>query len=435
MKLRVKIQELITQNRSFIKQNAFAYAVIIFNIGISLVAIKTNLAILKEDLYGVWIIAFGIANLIILLHFGYSSICIFRFNKYQEEKKLELFFSSNFYIILCQAALTLAVLFSIYYYAHLFIENLKFQSIFKQLLLFITPGITANTFSVYLESVLFFNFRLVLYKNFLDFMKLGIMQLSFIFGLYFWGNVLCLGLIYSLISIVVLGFSFYKFTRVERISISKEGFNPNYMKTNFSDAFSYWIISFSSIFLAQSDVFFISSLKKNLAMVTMYSQSFRLQDIALKFIKKIAESKSPKILQLVKENNHHAVYDIYKKLILINLGLSITAFIGITLTGKIVLEYWLNYQIIFDQQLISVLSLICISASLHWVLWSFCNMTNQHKKIRYFSILEVIVNFTLSYVLIQKIGLIGLGIASISSQLITISYSLYLFRKYGKSIQ
>jgi O-antigen/teichoic acid export membrane protein len=191
-------------------------------------------------------------------------------------------------------------------------------------------------------------------------------------------------------------------------------------------------LTFSSVVIAQSDALFISSIKKDLGLVTIYSQSFRLQDIVLKFLKKITEIKGPKILGLYIEGKHNVIIRIYKQLFGLNFILSLGSFFLISMLGKQVLEYWLNYEITFDRKLIISLSLLCITGSLHWVIWNFATITEQQNKIKNVSLIEIVVNLTLSYFLLQKLGVIGLGIASLISNCLTICYGIYLFKQYEK---
>lgn len=424
------LRNLIKSNQKFIKHNIFSYSVIIFNIISSIIAVKHNLHILNKEVYGLWIISFSIISILGLLNLGFNSVLIFQFESYKKKNDLNLFFSSNIFVAIFQLFITSLFFIVIFFFLSKYIVSTKNLVDFKLLLLIMIPGLFLSIISSYFESILYYNLRFIYFKNLLELLRLGVLNVGFIIGLFFWPNVKVLGIVYSCLSFVILIYTFYKFKKNQVFIIEYSKINVEYFKSNFKNAISFWILSFSSFIITQTDTLFITSIKKDLGLVTIYSQSFRLQDIALKFIKKITEIKGPKILILYNNGNHSGIINIYKQLFSLSLGLSLLSFILICLFGKPLLEFWLNYEIIFDQQLIIVLSLLCISGSLHWVIWNFANITEQQRKFKNISLLEIFLNLVLSYILLQKIGLIGLGIASLISNSFTIIYGIVLFKKY-----
>lgn len=424
------LRNLIKSNQKFIKHNLFSYGVIIFNIISSIYSIKEILLVLDKELYGLWIVASSFVGLLGIFNFGFNTIAIFKFTEYQKQNKLSIFFSGNLYVLIFQLFLTGIGFLLLFIFSPVIVKNAINNVLFKQLLFLIIPGTIFNIISFYFEAILYYNLKFIYQKNILEFIRIGLINILFVIGLYIWSDVRCLGYIYSIVSAFVLGYTLIKFIKNQKINIEPSEVNPYYLKTNFKNAFSFWILNFSTYIISQTDVLFISTFKKDLGLVTVYSQSFRLQEIASRFIRKITEIKGPKILSLYNDGNKLAVIDIYKKLILINLALSISSFFAIFFLGKPILEYWLNKQIIFDQTLISVLSLLCITGSLHWVFWNFCGITEQQNKVKTISIIEVFLNLGLSYFLIKNIGIIGLGIASLISNSITIIYMYALFEKY-----
>ncbi len=424
-------RNLIKSNEKFLKHGLFSYIVIAINILITIIVIKQLLIILTPNIYGVWIIVFNIITILSLLHFGFTAICLFKFKDYVLNNNLKIFFSRNMFVIFFQTTIILLFLTLIYFNLDILIKHKSELILAQNMLLCATPGLVFNAISAYFESILYYNLKFIYYRNFLELVRLGIFYILSLVGvLYFNNNPILIPLTYTFLSIITFCYTIYKFNKNVAITIEWKEIKSDYLKDNFKDGFSFWILSFSSFVIAQTDVFFISSYKNDLSLVTMYAQSFRLQDIFLRFIKKITEIKGPKILSLYQAGNHLGVYNIYIKLLKINIILSLLACFIIAILGKIILEYWLDYSLIFDQTLISVLSILCVTGSIHWVFWNFCNITEQQNKIKYISFLEILLNLLLSYFLIRHIGLIGLGIASLISNSITITFMIRLFKIY-----
>jgi len=423
----------VKKNKKFVVYNLVAYAIIVFNIISSLYAVRENLSLLHKDLYSVWVLIFATINILGIFHFGFNSVAIFKYNEYKKDNNLTTFFSSNFAIAFYQSLIVCCVVVVLYNFSHVIISDSKYVPVFNNLLLLALPGVIFSAFSSYLEAILYYNFKFVFHRNILELLRIGILNLMFVVGLNCYEDVRILPIIYSIVALISFSYTLYKYLNQEKITLKLSKVESSYVVKNMHDGFSFWILSVSSYVITQTDVFFISMIKSDISLVTMYSQSFRLQDIVLKFIKKIAEIKAPKTLSLYNSGNHSAVVDIYKKLLKINLLLSTIAFLGISFLGKYVLEIWLNKTIIFDQTLIVVLSLICITGSIHWVLWNFCNLTGLQKKVRNIVVIEILSNLILSYILLKNFGLVGLGIASIISNSITIIYIYSLFAKYTRN--
>jgi O-antigen/teichoic acid export membrane protein len=238
---------------------------------------------------------------------------------------------------------------------------------------------------------------------------------------------------YSCIAALAFCFTVFKYTRIENIAIGRLVNHFSYIKENYKDALSLWILGVSTVIISQADVLFISSYKGNMAMVAMYSQSFRLQEIALKFIKKITEIKIPKLYSLYNEQNYAGIIKLITRLLKISLILSVSTFIFFSLFGKTILDFWLKNNIEFDQHLIMVASTLCITSSIHWVFWGFCTTTGIQKEIVHVVIIEIILNFVLSYFLLRSIGLYGLCLASVISNSYTIIFIAKKFHAYKKS--
>lgn len=427
------LSNLIKSNQTFIRHSLFSYFVLAFNILSSIYAVRENISILQKDLYGVWILVFSISGIMGVLHFGFNTISIFKFNDYKKFGRLQVYFANNLIAILLQVILTIIVFVIVYTLSDLIVNNKEYVEIFKQMFLLALPGIILTSISSYFEAVLFYNFKLIYFRNVLELLRLGILNVIFVILIGLTGNILYLPIAFSVTSLIAFAYSFYRFNKLEKITINMHLVERNYFVRNSHDGFSFWVLGISNYVIAQMDVFFIAMIKGDFGLVTMYSQSFRLQEISLRFIKKITESKAPKILSLYNSGNHKAVTDIYKKLLLINLVLSTVVFVLIAFLGKYILEIWLDKAIIFDQTLIVVLSLICITGSLHWVLWNFCNLTGQQNKVKNIVIIEILSNLIFSCILLKNFGLVGLGIASIISNSITIVYIYSLFAKYTRN--
>jgi O-antigen/teichoic acid export membrane protein len=429
------VQSVLKKNSKFIKQNIFSYFVIIFNILSSLYAVRENIIVLNKELYGVWILAFSSISLILIFHFGFINVATFRYSVFRQKNQMSDFFTYNLYVIVVQVLISLLAVYLLILFSGNILNKSIYQDVFQDIMLLAIPGLLFTIISTYLEAVMYFNFKFIYHRNFLELLRLGIMNLLFVYGLNFWKDVRVFSLIYTFVAFLALSITFLLFQTKEKIVFNFTRKHLYYIKDNLNDSFSYWLLSLSSIFVSFIDVFFISTFKSDLGLVTMYSQSFRLQDIALKFIKKITEIKGPKILEKVQEGNTKVVIDIYQKLLLISLILAVLASFLISLFGKYILEYWLDDKIVFDGRLITILSFICITSSIHLVFWNFCSLTGQQQKIKWVIVLEIFLNFSLSYIFMLNFGIWGLGVASMISNSVTILYMYRLFYRYKQQIQ
>lgn len=424
------IQNVLSKNRKFIKQNIFSYFVIVFNILTSLYAVRANIITLNKDLYGVWILAFSSITMLSIFHFGFTNVATFRYNIFKQKNQIANFFTYNLYVIIIQSIVSVCAVLILVMFSSNILNNAGYQDVFEDIMILAIPGIILTIICSYLEAVMYYNFNFIYHRNFLELLRLGILNLLFVFALDIWEDLRVFPLVYTIVALLSLVITFVLFSTREKIVFSFSKIDFLYIKNNLNDSFSYWLLGLSATFISLIDVFFISSFKSDLGLVTMYSQSFRLQDIALKFIKKITEIKGPKILEMVVSGNTKVVVDIYKKLLAVSLVLSIAASLSISFLGKYILEYWLDDKIIFDDKLIFILSLICITSSIHWVLWNFSNLTGQQRKVKWIVVLEICLNFMLSYIFMINFGIWGLGVASMLSNAVTIAYMYSLFLKY-----
>jgi O-antigen/teichoic acid export membrane protein len=427
-----KLSKLLSSNKKFLQYNLFSYIVILFNIVTTIVTVRSNLDILKADYYGTWLIVLSISGLLGLVHLGFSTIGVFNHTKYKNSGKLALFYNSAFYVLLLQLGLLLSIFAGIYFIAPSIIKFTSHIPIFRKMLCLAFPGVIFNVMSGYLEMIMYYNFKQIYHRNILEFLRIGLQNICFLIALWYFRDIEVLPITYSCIAAIAFGFTVFKYSRIEKIAIGRLVNHFSYIKENYKDALSLWILGVSTVIISQADVLFISSYKGNMAMVAMYSQSFRLQEIALKFIKKITEIKIPKLYSLYNEKNYEGIIKLINKLLKISFILSISTFIFFTLFGKPILDFWLKNNIEFDQHLIMVASTLCITSSIHWVFWGFCTTTGIQKEIVHVVIIEIILNFVLSYILLRAIGLYGLCLASVISNLFTIIFIAKKFKSYKK---
>lgn len=117
------LRNIFKNNQLFIKHGLFSFIIIFVNIIISFFVIRELLQILSANLYGVWIITFNIITILSLLHFGFTAICIFKFQDYVQKGTLKIFLSKNVFVILLQLALTSLISIFIYANLHYLIQN------------------------------------------------------------------------------------------------------------------------------------------------------------------------------------------------------------------------------------------------------------------------------------------------------------------------
>lgn len=423
-KIQQKLKINLLNNREFIKQSGFSYLIIFINIALSLYAIKNNISFFGKEVYGIWIVCFGLFNLIQVFGLGYLNVNTLNF-KYDNEKEIEESINDCFSPILIQTVIFVSTIVTLIIYPNIFTDNPDNYNKIRFLLCTMLPGGIAIILSSHYESILFFIFKKIYYKNTLELIRLGIMYLLFVICILFFDDILVFGIVYSMLNVVLFIGTIFLFKTKVRIDYRKIKFDFQSFKNHFSLANSYWLSNVCLILISQADSFYISLFIKDLSLVTMYSQAYRLNDTSLKFLKKITETKTPKIFKLLKEREFAIVSNIYNKLLLSNLLISILVAAIIVLFGKLFLEWWLDKLIIFDSQLIFILSCLCISGSIHFVFLNLLNISKVKHLIKLVSIIEIISNLILSYFFIKNYGVIGLPIATIISQVISISIIAY----------
>lgn len=427
----INLSKSISNNKAFIKQNLISYIIIIINIISSIICLRQVILSIGKNNYGLWILILMITSILNLLNLGYTSVAVFKYKQYVQLGKLSGFLSSNRLVCTLQILFCAVIAFIIIYFSQSLIHDINYIKTFRILLILSFPGVAFNILSSYLESILFYHFKTIYYKNFLELVRMGLLNVLYVIGLFFFKSVFIIAILFSLVSFIIFVSSIRKYKKFSNLTFINSNNKFDYIKNNFSDGISYWLLGFSAFIIGQTDPFFIQVIIQDLGQVTTYSQSFRLQELAVRFIKKIAETKAPKILSLYNSHDFTAVKDIYKQLLIINLIASVSACILIMIFGKIILTLWLGDVLKFDQHLIVVIGFLCITSSIHWVFWNFCTITEHHKKIRWVILTEIILNLTLSYFLLKQIGIIGLPLASIISNIFTIMYMAKLFFTYN----
>jgi O-antigen/teichoic acid export membrane protein len=426
--------KLVKSNTAFIRYNAFSYSIIIINILTTIITVKANLGILHKELYGIWLLVFSTINILGVLNFGFTSLAVIKFEEYKKAGKLTYFFSNNFALILLQIFLAGFCFILLTQFSFYFIKNEQYVQLFNLLLSLALPGIILNVFSAYIEAILFYNLKFVYHRNIVELLRLSIMSIIASVVLIFTNDIIFMPIVFSAMSFLTFLYSMYKFLKRQNVEIDVHQISIKYMSIHVYDSLSFWVLNISSVVISQIDVFFISMMRQDVGQITMYSQSFRLQEIALRFIKKMTEIKAPKVLAFYNAGNNTAIVNIYNKLLVISFLASFFACLSIAIFGKYLLETWLAKEVIFDNQVIIVTSILCISGSIHYVLWNFCNLTGQQKKVKNIVIVEILLNLMLSFVFMKYFGLIGLATASFISNSITILYVYLIFKKFQKAL-
>jgi O-antigen/teichoic acid export membrane protein len=425
-KIKSTISKYILSNKNYIKYSAFSYAVIILNILFTILSVRMSLKYIGPSLYNVWLLGSSTINLISLVNFGFPTLNIFKLEEATRKHLGSGFIgkinTSIIFNIFCLFIFYIVV----YCYARILVTDNTYVQNYKTILILLFPSLILNTVSVYFESILFYNYKQIYQKSVLEFMRVSFLHMLTIFGLYFWANIYMLAVIYFAVSVVCFIYILNRAKKFDLFKVEVNDIDFAYVRDNYKSAFSYWILNVSAVIISQFDILFISSAGL-LPYVVVYSQSFRMQEVLLRFIRKITELKAPKIFALYSKRQFKQVIQIYNKLLLLNIVVSIVAFLFIYNFGKPITEWLLGYRIVLDQKLISIVGLLVISGSVHWVLWNFIGLTGRQTKVQYIVILEISLNLLLSYFLIRKIGLIGLPVASLISNSITISYSFYLY--------
>ena len=189
------------------------------------------------------------------------------------------------------------------------------------------------------------------------------------------------------------------------------------------------MFSATFIFVSEwTDIFMLGAMVSK-AEVGVYNAAFKLATIAIVVINAVNTVLGPKIAELYGKNELLEIRKlIYKS----------TRLITIVTLPIIIISFRIEFLSFFGKEFIrgsGVLIIVSIGLLFNAISGSVAqllNMTNHQKELRNITIITVIINMTLNFILIPIYGIIGAAVASLISNMgLNIICILYIKKKFG----
>lgn len=419
----------ISENKKFISNSLISSGSLIVNIIVMVFTTRYLIDTLSSQTYGIWLLLMNTISYVLLVNFGFNTNFIVNFNKFINENDLpQKQYLNTYFIFFLFLALIIVVVLVILSLFPSVIFNEEYSQTVSVLFLVITPGVLMTYLSGICEGIIFYNFKIIKARAIIETIRTSVQSILYcVFVYLFFKNLYSLAIVYSMIALFVFLYAIVFVTKKLNYKIEWKYFNKDLLLNDFGTSFKFWTLSISSIFISQFDFILISKFFKDLSIITLYAQSFRLSDIGVRFLKRITDNKVPEILDLFHKNNNIKLNQIVSKLLILNLILSSILCLVISILGKFILDLWLGDLMVFRNDLIVCFSLLSIPLSLQWVLWSYFNNTLQQNILVKMVFFEVFLNLTLSLILKDKFDILGLAMGSLIAISIT---TLLLFVKF-----
>lgn len=425
------IQNKLSKNKHFLKQLGSSYSFLIVSIVLMIIQTPIMLEKLGTENYGIWILIQNIINYLNLFNFGFISTLIAEYTKNNNREKL---FSTVFYTLLFLACISITVFAAInYWFGDIFKISDSNVILAKATFLYMFIVFIINFISAYFDSILYYLSGEVIKKNIIDIIKIILLNVGYIVIVLNDGSISEMALFSIPVTIVCSLIMYVLARKHHQFSLRFENFDYTLLKSLIVPSWHFLLLVISNVIIFNGDNILISLLL-GVKFVVLYSLSFRLSDISIRFIKKITDTKAPEIIKLISNKNFLKAKKLFGKLVIITLAVSFIAFISISLLGKYILQIWLHHKEPFDGKIIITFAIFIIANSFYYICWVFLNIIGRHKGLAYISFAEIVLNVLLSVILSKYYGLLGIALATlITSVGISTWYAYYQVQKYFKS--
>lgn len=429
-----KVKNLVQINKDFLANTLKSYVVTIVNLVVLVFSTRYIVKSIGVDQYGLWILIQNVLGYMGIMQLGYITSFSFYFGRkvlYEEsDEKKRKYLSTHFFLFIGMGIVISLFALLVVAFPQVVLPNEQHKDVFQKALLLFLPGYLGLFLTQAFEGILFNNFKMFNNRLFNEFINNSGQSIIFCIAIYFgMKSLYWLATIYTIIAIFVSVKNFTFF--LQRVSFRPVFalFDFKMIKGSFRYSFSFWFINVCNVVLNQIDFLFISKILNSNPFIVLYAQTGRIPQFFYTLITKVTNNKSPKITDLYSRNNMNQIKPIVNNLLLVTFGAAVLGSLFFIFLGKYVLALWLGDLISFDQKLITIFGLILVPRSLQWVFWTYFNNVNEPKYNLYAGLVEIILNITVSMLLIKNYELLGLAIGSLVAQ---VSSNLILFYFYKR---
>ncbi|WP_142413387.1 lipopolysaccharide biosynthesis protein [Hathewaya massiliensis] len=155
----------------------------------------------------------------------------------------------------------------------------------------------------------------------------------------------------------------------------------------------------------------------NFKTATMFTNYNLVIGFCQSFINKIFDGIAASIGNMLAEGNKKKSFEVFKKLFFFNFWIS--SFVGISLYNAIdkFIELWLGKGFILDRKVLIVLLINFYITTMRMCVDKFKESAGLYYEDRYAPIFEIIINLVFSIILAEKMGLVGIFLGTLISNL------------------
>ncbi len=247
-------------------------------------------------------------------------------------------------------------------------------------------------------------------------------------------NIIVLSLITLGLYIVSTVIFYFGSKKMVSFSLKYTYFDKEYIKRSIMPSIQFFIISIGALIIFQSDSLVISSFLGTAA-VTTYALGYKLVEIPRRLIWNIPDVLFPKLSNFYSNRQWNDLMLLIKKIFSIVVPLTIIVAGILYLFGTFILKIWVGKEYVVAKGILNLFIIAFIFQTIEHTYGIVINAIGKQKAISYMVILEAFLNLTISIILVQRIGLIGVAIGTLIAHLLgTGWFAIYYANKNLKEL-
>lgn len=431
------VKSIYKKNFNFLHQITTGYGVIGINILVFAFLTPFMLNHLGKEQYGIWQLVNNIAMYFSMSSLGLSSAFYLEFSKhkndqYMVQKLVNTIFFGYLFVSIVSFIIFIFILIQ---FDSLFI--ISKELIWESKCTFLISYLAFLVVFIFgfLDYMIYINHKITT-RNITDIFKICLNGLGSILLIYLGYNIVAVAMLSLIANSGQMIFYYFVSKKYQTFNIRYSDFDFSYLKSLYKNGVYFFVYTVSTLVIMNTDNILISHLMGT-AFVSIYAIIFRFVTISERFIFVITSVKGSKVSQFVSQQNYEAVYDMYKKVWLVTLGLSIGVAIFLSVFGMYILEIWLGKSADYDIVLIYIFSIFIVIHSLSSCTAWFMGNLNVIKVHSMVCVFEILANLGLSVLLFQYYGLRGIALGTVISHILVGSWfpTIYLVRHLKNKIQ
>lgn len=229
-------------------------------------------------------------------------------------------------------------------------------------------------------------------------------------------NIITLSFVTLFLSFLSTWILFVQSRRILPFKIDKTHFDKGYIKVSLVPSLQYFILSISALIIFQSDVLVISSFL-GAGAVTSYALGYRIVEIPQRLLWAVSDVLFPKIAHFYSHEHWKDLLLIFKKIFYVVIPCNVILSILLYFFGQKILTLWVGNEYVLNKNILDIFIItFCIQTIAH-TYGIIINAIGKQKAIAYMVIFEAVLNLSLSIILVQRIGLIGVALGTLIAHL------------------